>query len=200
MLDKLLKKRFHFTNELYIINTASERSNSMQNNSIQIADNDDRYLLLDQYIDSYHDKKGISLNVLQKAQSLFGYLPLEVHKHISFKLGVPIAELYGVTTFYSQFTTEPKGKHTVSVCMGTVCYVKRAQQVIDEVSKILEIKVDQTTLDAMFTLEATRCLGCCSLAPVMMIDSDVYANINDTSEIWGIIKEYKEGSDDHVSI
>ena len=200
MLDKLLKKRFHFTNELYIINTASERSNSMQNNSIQIADNDDRYLLLDQYIDSYHDKKGISLNVLQKAQSLFGYLPLEVHKHISFKLGVPIAELYGVTTFYSQFTTEPKGKHTVSVCMGTVCYVKMAQQVIDEVSKILEIKVDQTTLDAMFTLEATRCLGCCSLAPVMMIDSDVYANINDTSEIWGIIKEYKEGSDDHVSI
>lgn len=172
----------------------------MQNNSIQIAENDNRYLLLDQYIDSYQDKKGISLNVLQKAQSLFGYLPLEVHKHISFKLGVPIAELYGVTTFYSQFTTEPKGKHTVSVCMGTVCYVKKAQQVIEEVSKILDIKVDQTTMDAMFTLEATRCLGCCSLAPVMMIDSDVYANIHDTSEIWGIIKDYKEGSADNDSL
>lgn len=165
----------------------------MHNNTMQIADNDSRYLLLDQYIDSYHDKKGISLNVLQKAQSLFGYLPLEVHKHISSRLGVPIAELYGVTTFYSQFTTQPKGKHTVSVCLGTVCYVKKAQQVIDEVAKILNIKVDQTTIDQMFTLEATRCLGCCSLAPVMMIDKDVYANIVDTSAIWNILKEYEGG-------
>lgn len=165
----------------------------MHNNTTQIADNDSRYLLLDQYIDSYHDKKGISLNVLQKAQSLFGYLPLEVHKHISSRLGVPIAELYGVTTFYSQFTTQPKGKHTVSVCLGTVCYVKKAQQVIDEVAKILNIKVDQTTIDQMFTLEATRCLGCCSLAPVMMIDKDVYANIVDTSAIWNILKEYEGG-------
>lgn len=168
----------------------------MHNNRIQIAEDDSRYLLLDEYIDSYNDKRGISLNVLQKAQSLFGFLPLEVHKHISSKLNVPIAELYGVTTFYSQFSTQPKGQHTISVCMGTVCYVKKAQQVIDEVCKVLDIKVDQTTKDAMFTLEATRCLGCCSLAPVMMIDKDVYANIVDTSEIWNILKEYQVGEQD----
>lgn len=167
----------------------------MHNNSMQIADNDSRYLLLDEYIESHPNKKGISLNVLQKAQALFGYLPLEVHKHISERLNVPIAELYGVTTFYSQFTTQPKGKHTVSVCMGTVCYVKKAQHVIDEVAKVLDIKVDQTTIDSMFTLEATRCLGCCSLAPVMMIDKDVYANIVDTSAIWSILKEYESGDE-----
>lgn len=163
----------------------------MPHNSISIHDDDPRYLDLDRYIDSYNDKRGISLNVLQKAQSIFGYLPLEVHKHISEKLNIPIAQLYGVTTFYSQFTTEPKGKHTGAVCLGTVCYVKGAQKVIDEVAKNLGIEVDQTTKDQMFSLEATRCLGCCSLAPVMMIDKDVYANITDTSTIDTILKQYQ---------
>lgn len=161
----------------------------MQNNT-RILDDDPRYLELDNYINSYQDKKGISLNVLHKAQSIFGYLPLEVHKHISEKIQVPIAELFGVTTFYSQFTTEPKGKHNIQVCLGTVCYVKGAQNVINEVSEVLDVKVDQTTEDLNFSLEATRCLGCCSLAPVMMIDKDVYANITDTSVLEKILKGY----------
>lgn len=160
-------------------------------NNIRILDDDPRYLDLDNYIDSYQDKKGISLNVLQKAQSIFGYLPLEVHKHISERINVPIAELYGVTTFYSQFTTVPKGKHNIQVCLGTVCYVKKAQEVLDEVSSSLDVEVGQTTKDLNFSVEATRCLGCCSLAPVMMVDKDVYANITDTSTIESILMEYK---------
>ena len=116
-------------------------------NNIRILDDDPRYLELDEYINSYQDKKGISLNVLHKAQSLFGYLPLEVHKHISDKINVPVAELYGVTTFYSQFSTQPKGEHTISVCLGTVCYVKKAQEVIDAVRENLNVEVGKTTED-----------------------------------------------------
>lgn len=163
----------------------------MHNNIMFIEDDDPRYLDLDEYIDSYKDKRGISLNVLQKAQSLFGFLPLEVHKHIAEKLGVSIAQLYGVTTFYSQFTTQPQGKHSVSVCLGTVCYVKKAKAVIDAVAKELKIKVNQTTIDQMFSLKATRCLGCCSLAPVMMIDRDVYADVVDLKGIKSILDKYR---------
>ncbi len=158
----------------------------------RILEDDPRFLELDKYIYSHADTKGISLNVLQKAQDLFGYLPLEVHKHIADKLDVPIAELYGVTTFYSQFSTEPKGEHKIQVCLGTVCYVQKAQDVLNELTKELEIKVDQTTSDLKFTLEGTRCLGCCSLAPVMMIDEDVYANISDLSTIKPILEKYRK--------
>lgn len=165
-------------------------------NNIRILDDDPRYLELDEYINSYQDKKGISLNVLHKAQSLFGYLPLEVHKHISDKINVPVAELYGVTTFYSQFSTQPKGEHTISVCLGTVCYVKKAQEVIDAVRENLNVEVGKTTEDLKFSLEATRCLGCCSLAPVMMVDKDVYANITDTSTIESILNQYTQESVD----
>lgn len=165
-------------------------------NNIRILDDDPRYLELDEYINSYQDKKGISLNVLHKAQSLFGYLPLEVHKHISDKINVPVAELYGVTTFYSQFSTQPKGEHTISVCLGTVCYVKKAQEVIDAVRENLNVEVGKTTEDLKFSLEATRCLGCCSLAPVMMVDKDVYANITDTSTIEPILNQYTQESVD----
>lgn len=165
-------------------------------NNIRILDDDPRYLELDEYINSYQDKKGISLNVLHKAQSIFGYLPLEVHKHISDKINVPVAELYGVTTFYSQFSTQPKGEHTISVCLGTVCYVKKAQEVIDAVRENLNVEVGKTTEDLKFSLEATRCLGCCSLAPVMMVDKDVYANITDTSTIEPILNQYTQESVD----
>ena len=135
--------------------------------------------------------QGVTLSVLQEAQRIFGYLPLEVQKFISDEINVPIAEIYGVSTFYSQFNLTPKGKHKIGICLGTACYVKGAQAVIDEVAKQLDIAVGDTTPDGIFTLEATRCLGCCGLAPVMMIDDDVYAKLDDVSGIPEILNKYR---------
>ena len=153
---------------------------------------DPRFEKLDSYIDSLSGIDGITMPVLQEAQSIFGYLPLEVQKFISEKIKVPVAELYGVSTFYSQFNLTPKGKHKVSVCLGTACYVKGAQAVLDKCAEALEVEAGGTTSDGLFTLEATRCLGCCGLAPVMMIDDDVYAQLEDVSGIPAIIEKYKK--------
>ena len=152
---------------------------------------DPRLVQLNTYIDSLDGVKGITMPVLQEAQNLFGYLPLEVQKFISDKIKVPVAELYGITTFYSQFNLTPKGKIKISVCLGTACYVKGAQALLDKCSETLNIPVGGTTDDQLFTLEATRCLGCCSLAPVMMIGDDVYAQINDVSVVPGILSKYQ---------
>ncbi|HMM00328.1 MAG TPA: NAD(P)H-dependent oxidoreductase subunit E [Bacilli bacterium] len=162
-----------------------------KNNSI-IADNDPRFKDLDHYIDSISDEEGTNLIVLQKAQGIFGFLPIEVLKHISDYKHVPLSELYGVATFYSQFTLTKRGKHTISICLGTACYVRGAQKVLDKVRDILKIEVGETTEDGLFTLENARCLGCCGLAPVMMIDEQVYANLVDLEKIPGILDKYRE--------
>lgn len=153
--------------------------------------NDPRFAELKSYIDSLGGTQGVTMPVLQKAQGLFGYLPLEVQKFISKHTGVPVAELYGVATFYSQFAITPKGKHQIGVCLGTACYVKGAQAVLDKVCSELNVKVGETTTDGNFTLEATRCLGCCGLAPVMMIDDQVYGKLDDVSVIPDILNKYK---------
>jgi NADH:ubiquinone oxidoreductase subunit E len=153
---------------------------------------DPRFEKLENYIESLSGIDGITMPVLQEAQNIFGYLPLEVQKFISEKIQVPVAELYGVSTFYSQFNLTPKGKHKVSVCLGTACYVKGAQAVLDKCAEALDVEAGGTTPDGLFTLEATRCLGCCGLAPVMMIDDDVYAQLDDVSGIPAIIEKYRE--------
>ena len=158
-----------------------------------LADDDPRYGELRAFIEAEENKQGVAMTALQEAQRLFGYLPLEVHKFISRETGVPIAELYGVTTFYSQFTTVPEGQHQIQVCMGTACYVKGAQKVLDKVIGELGIGVGMTTEDRMFTINAARCLGCCGLAPVMMIDDDVYANLDNVDEIPSILAAYRKG-------
>lgn len=152
---------------------------------------DNRFVELKAYIDSVKGTEGITMGVLQEAQRIFGYLPLEVQKFISENIGVPIAELYGVSTFYSQFTITPKGKHHIGVCLGTACYVRGAQKVIDKVMDELKIKVGETTADGLFTLDATRCLGCCGLAPVMMIGEDVYGKLDNVDAIPEILEKYK---------
>lgn len=141
------------------------------------------------YIQSVKDVKGLLMQTLQKAQSIFGYLPYEVQKFISEETNIPLAEIYGVVTFYTQFTTVEKGKHKIGVCLGTACYVKGAQAVMDKLTEELQIKMGETTEDRLFTLEATRCLGCCSLAPVMMIDDDVYGKV-DPKKVPEILKKY----------
>jgi len=146
---------------------------------------------LKEYIDSIRNSQGILMQTLHKAQDIFGYLPLEVQEFISEETNISLADIYGVVTFYTQFTTEEKGKHKVGVCLGTACYVKGSQEIMDKLVEELNINVGQTTEDKLFTLDATRCLGCCGLAPVMMIDGDVYGKL-EPKKIPDILSKYKE--------
>lgn len=132
---------------------------------------------LDEIIESHKDQQGSLMPVLHETQELFGYIPEEAMKKISKELNIPMAEIYGVATFYSRFTLKPRGEHTIGVCLGTACYVKNAQLVFERLQKELNVKPGDTTEDGKFTLEATRCLGCCGLAPVMMIGEDVYGKL-----------------------
>jgi len=157
----------------------------------KIGADDKRFVKLKEFIDSLQGIDGISMPVLQEAQHIFGYLPLEVLKFISDEIDMPVAELFGIITFYSQFNLIPKGKHKIGVCLGTACYVRGAQAVLNKTMSATGISVGETTPDKLFSLEATRCLGCCGLAPVMMIDDDVYAKLDDTGGIPDILQKYK---------
>jgi len=160
-------------------------------NVLDLTTKKDEFKQLKEYMESIKDSKGVLMQTLHKAQEIFGYLPIEVQKFISQEMDIPLAEIYGVATFYTQFSIEPKGKHKIGVCLGTACYVKGSQIILDKLSKELNIKVGTTTEDNLFTLEATRCLGCCGLAPVMMIDDEVYGKV-DPKNIPDIIAKYKE--------
>ena len=135
---------------------------------------------IEEIIARYENEKTPLMMILSDIQHEYGYIPLEVQELISEKTGIPVAEIYGVVTFYSFFSLEPKGKYVVGVCLGTACYVKGSQQVIDKFSEILNIKPGQTTEDGNFTLEATRCIGACGLAPVFTIDGKVYGSATPT--------------------
>ncbi len=128
---------------------------------------------------------------MQEAQSIFGYLPLEVQKFMAEEMGVPIREIYGIATFYAQFSLQPKGKHVISVCMGTACYVKNAQKVLDMLKAELNVEIGKTTEDGLITLEATRCLGCCGLSPAITVDRDVYGDVK-PEMIPDIVDRYRE--------
>jgi NADH:ubiquinone oxidoreductase subunit E len=128
----------------------------------------------------HKQKPGPLMPTLHDAQHIFGCIPLQIQKIIAAELGESVAKINGVVTFYSRFSTEPKGKHIVSVCLGTACYVRGSQLVIDEMSKILQIKPGETTEDGEFTLEASRCIGACGLAPVFTIDGKVYGTTTPT--------------------
>lgn len=144
---------------------------------------------LAQFIETTHDDKGATMPIMQQAQKLFGCVSLEVQEFISAKTGVPVAELYGIATFYAQFTLEPKGDNVVSVCQGTACYVKGGAAILDEVKKILGINAGETTKDGKFSIQDTRCLGCCGLAPVMTINEDVYGRLV-PSQVKDILAKY----------
>ena len=137
------------------------------------------------------DDPGAIMPVLQEAQEIYGYLPLEVQTMIAEGLSVPLDEVYGVSTFYSQFALSPKGKYNISVCLGTACYVKGSGDVLNKLSEELGIEAEECTLDGRFSLTACRCIGACGLAPVMTINDDVYGRLT-TAEIPGILKKYKE--------
>lgn len=131
------------------------------------------------------------INVLHKCQEHFGYLPAEVQEVISNEITVPVAKVYGVVTFYSFFTMTPKGKHPVSICMGTACYVRGAEKVLDEFRKELGLQVGQTTPDGKFSLSSLRCVGACGLAPVVMVGDKTYGRVA-PDDVKNILKEYSD--------
>ncbi len=142
-------------------------------------------------IAKYKGTDGALIPVLHEAQDIYGYLPIEVQKIISENLGVSLAEIYGVATFYARFTLEPKGEKQVAVCMGTACYVKGSGDILERIKKNLGIEVGGCTPDGKFSLEATRCIGACGLAPVMTVNEEVYGRLT-VDEIDGILAKYKD--------
>ena len=128
-------------------------------------------------IASYQGVKGALIPVLQKAQDIYGYLPIEVQKIISEEMNIPLEEIYGVVSFYSQFTLNPMGKHKISCCLGTACYVKGAGEIYKQISDNLGIKSGECTPDGKFSLEACRCIGACGLAPVLTVNDKVYSKL-----------------------
>ena len=135
-------------------------------------------------------KPGPLMPTLHDAQRIFGCVPLEIQKIISNELGVSISTINGVVTFYAHFSLEPKGKHVIGVCLGTACYVRGSQSIVDKFKEILKIEAGQTTEDGLFTLQETRCVGACGLAPVFQIGDEVYgnANVKTATDILGKIK------------
>jgi len=138
---------------------------------------------------TFRNEKGELINVLHKAQGIFGYLPAEVQELIAKELNVSVAHVYGVVTFYSFFTMVPKGEHPISICLGTACYVRGAEKVLDEFKRILKVQVGEVSADGKFSLSCLRCVGACGLAPVVMVGDKVYGRVSPEG-VRDIIAEY----------
>ena len=155
-----------------------------------LVNSQEKYAELDKVIAANKGQGGAVMRTLQAAQDIFGHVPMDVQIKIAEGLDSTLAEVYGVATFYSQFALEPAGEYRIGVCLGTACYVKGSQKVLDKLVEELQIDVGRTTADGKFTIQATRCLGACGLAPVMMINDEVYGRLT-PDEIPGILATYK---------
>ena len=145
---------------------------------------------INEIIDRYADEKTPLMMILSDIQREYDYIPLEVQELVSERTGIPVAEIYGVVTFYSFFSLKPKGKYVIGCCLGTACYVKGAQQVIDKFSQLLGIKPGETTSDGLFTIDSLRCIGACGIAPAVSINGKVYPKVT-VDAVSAIINEYK---------
>ena len=148
------------------------------------------FSLLKPTLDEYAQVPGSLITILQKAQEIYGYLPYQVQKIISDETGIPIEKIYGVATFYAQFSMSPKGKYVVAVCLGTACYVKGAGKLLEEVEAKLGIGDGECTPDGKFSLEVCRCVGACGLAPVMIVAGDVYGKMT-PDRVAGVLAKYE---------
>ena len=146
---------------------------------------------LREVIAEHKDQRGALMPVLQKAQDIYGYLPIEVQTMVAEGLGVPLEEVYGVSTFYSQFALSPKGKYNISVCLGTACYVKGSGDILNKLSEMLGIEAEECTPDGKFSLTACRCIGACGLAPVLTVNDEVYGRLT-VADVPGILEKYKD--------
>ncbi|XMB66079.1 NAD(P)H-dependent oxidoreductase subunit E [Mycoplasmatota bacterium zrk1] len=158
-------------------------------NKIKVNLNSSHFQELDSFIDGLETTEGELISILHKAQSIFGYLPKEVQIHIAKRVNVPVSRVYGVVSFYSYFTMKPKGKYHISVCTGTACFVRGADAVLRDFEEELEIKSGETTKDGLFSLDSLRCVGACALAPVVLINEDVYGK-EDAKKVKEIIQKY----------
>lgn len=141
-------------------------------------------------IADHKDDRGALMPVLQKAQEIYGYLPIEVQTMIAEGMDIPLEKVYGVVTFYAQFSLNPKGKYRISVCLGTACYVKGSGDIFNKFSELLGIKGGEITADGKFSLDACRCIGACGLAPVLTVNEDVYGNLT-VDDVADIIAKYE---------
>lgn len=155
-----------------------------------MAENQEKYLQLDEVIQKNKGTQGAVMRTLQSAQEIFDHVPRDVQIRIAEGLNVPLSEVYGVATFYSQFALEPRGRFVIGVCLGTACYVKGSKNILDRLAQELQVNVGSTTEDGRFTLRDTRCLGACGLAPVIMINDDVYGRLV-PNDIPAILDKYR---------
>ncbi|SHI25522.1 NADH-quinone oxidoreductase subunit NuoE [Desulfosporosinus lacus] len=137
-----------------------------------------KYDKIAEIIDQYKNREGSLIQVLHMAQTVYGYLPMELLKFIAKRMDIPLSEVSGVSTFYPVFSMQPRGKHTIKVCMGTACYVRGGKKLVDRLENMLGIQVGETSEDRKYSLEVVRCLGACGLAPAMMIDETIYKQVN----------------------
>lgn len=158
--------------------------------TVQFEGTQDQEKELLEVIKELKDEKGSLMPILQKAQEIYGYLPIEVQKIISNETGTPLEKIYGVTTFYSQFNLSPKGRYRISVCLGTACYVKGAGDIYNKLMEKLSIVGGECTPDGKFSLDACRCVGACGLAPVMMVNEEVYGRLT-VDDIDDILAKYE---------
>jgi NADH-quinone oxidoreductase, E subunit len=128
-------------------------------------------------IEAHNNQKGALMPILQEAQEVYGYLPVEVQQIVADSMDIPLEEVYGVVSFYAQFNLNPKGQYKIAVCLGTACYVKGSQQVIDRIAEKLSLQPGEISQDGKYSLDATRCIGACGLAPVMTVNDDVYGRL-----------------------
>jgi len=154
----------------------------------------EQYEAVARVIEQYKKKPGSLIMVLHAAQGIFGYLPMEVQQFIADGMDIPLSEVCGVVSFYSFFSTQKRGKHTIRMCQGTACYVRGGKKVVEAIKKELGVDVGGTTEDGQFTFEIVRCIGSCGLAPAMMVDDDVYKQVTPT-KLRGILAHYTEGEE-----
>ena len=149
---------------------------------------------LTEYIKSAHNAEHPQselISILHYAQERYGYLSKEIMDHVSCETEIPTAEIYGVATFYSYFKLKPQGKHRLTVCMGTACYIRGAAKLLETIDGLLDIKPGETSADGLFTLDETRCIGACGLAPVVLVDEKVYPRV-EPEQVKGILAEYRD--------
>ena len=149
----------------------------------------EKYERIGEIIDEYKDREGSLIQILHLAQGIYGYLPFELQQFIAQKLDMPLSEVSGVITFYSFFSTNPKGENTIRVCLGTACYVRGGKKILERLREILGVEAGGTTADGKFTLEVMRCLGACGLAPAITINDEVYKQVN-ADKLQSIIGKY----------
>ncbi len=154
-------------------------------------EHDEKLSKLNEVIEEFKSQPGALIPALHKAQQIYGYLPEEVQYHISQGLKVPLADVYGVVTFYALFTMQPRGEHNIGVCLGTACYVKGAGELVNKIRDEIGIKIGEISDDRKFSLEGTRCIGACGLAPVVTINDEVHGRLN-ADQLGELLEKYKQ--------